>query len=194
MSDCNLSAVNCLPLCHGPRNSFVSYDNQSVSMIDYVLFPVECIDFVMHCEIADDNCLNVSRHRPILCCIKCTVSNSKPHIPEHNINWKKANDAYVTTYRNCITNDPYLNNLSQCELDAERIDQAYTTVCEQLVIYADSVFPRKRYRAHLKPYWTSELSELHNGMMRARRDWCEAGRPRGNESGSFLHYKNLNCV
>ena len=81
--------------------------------------------------------------------------------------------------------------LTQCELDAERIDQAYTTLCEKLVNYADSVFPRKRYRAHLKPYWTSELSELHNGMMRARGDWCEAGRPRGKESGSFLHYKNL---
>ena len=81
--------------------------------------------------------------------------------------------------------------LTQCELDAERIDQAYTTLCEKLVNYADSVFPRKRYRAHLKPYWTSELSELHNGMMRARRDWCEAGRPRGKESGSFLHLPNL---
>ena len=48
--------------------------------------------------------------------------------------------------------------------------------------------------SHLKPYWTSELSELHNGTMRARRVWCEAGRPRGKESGAFLQYKKLKTV
>ena len=29
-----------------------------------ILIPVETIDCISHCEVADDHCLNMSRHRP----------------------------------------------------------------------------------------------------------------------------------
>jgi len=51
--------------------------------------PCDNIDFVTHCEINDDNCLNVSRHRPILCCFNIvippveTVGNMKQCLDGH---------------------------------------------------------------------------------------------------------------
>ena len=37
------------------------------SPIDYILVPDTCLDTVSYCEILDDDVLNVSRHRPIVC-------------------------------------------------------------------------------------------------------------------------------
>lgn len=63
-----MCALYHLQLSHRPRYTFVSYDGSSVSMIDYVLMPIECIDLVLFCEVADDHYLNVSRHRPTVYC------------------------------------------------------------------------------------------------------------------------------
>ena len=73
MVDCNLCAVNTLDICQGPTNSYVSYDDMYTSLIDYICIPCDNIDFVTNCEIADDNCLNVSRHRPIFCCLNIVI-------------------------------------------------------------------------------------------------------------------------
>jgi len=87
--DCNLCAINQTQLRYGPRDTFVSYDNQSASTIDYVCIPVECTDLVTHCEVAGDACLNVSRHRPILCSFDCPGRMEAECASEKTTNWKK---------------------------------------------------------------------------------------------------------
>jgi len=97
--DCNLYAVNTHESCIGPSNSYVSYDDRYSSLIDYVFVPTELLYFVTHCEIADDVCLNVSRHRPILCCL-----NFEIHVDDNIsdlkkcINWKAANSDHGLQY------------------------------------------------------------------------------------------------
>ena len=66
LSNNQLVAVDTLPICTGSQSSFVSYDGKAESLIDHILVPVECIDLIMSCHIIDDECINVSTHRPIV--------------------------------------------------------------------------------------------------------------------------------
>ena len=56
-----------LPSCKGASNSYVSHDGCYTLMIDYIGLSVEHADSVLHIEIIDNDCLNVSRHRPVVC-------------------------------------------------------------------------------------------------------------------------------
>jgi len=72
--DCNLRVVNTLNLSYGSLYTYVSYDDICYSTIDHMCIPVKICDLVVHCEGADNICLNMTRHKPILCCliIHCT--------------------------------------------------------------------------------------------------------------------------
>jgi hypothetical protein len=72
---CNLVPANTLPLCKGANQTFVSYGNRFLSTIDYILIPVKKIDRIDKCEIFDDDCLNVSNHRPVYCNIIVECEN-----------------------------------------------------------------------------------------------------------------------
>lgn len=188
--DCNLCAINCLPMCHGPGNTFVTYDDLYTSMIDYVLLPIECTDLVVHCEIADDHCLNVSRHRPILCSISCHTLSSESQIRKSSTNWKRVNHDHIDMYQNLVSIDQELNNYAHNSLNVKDIDDAYEIMCEKLIKYSDSVFPRKKYKPHLKPFWSTELDLLHVNMKRKREIWCKAGRPRESDAIERQQYKS----
>ena len=74
--------VNCLPVCNGMKSTFVSYDDVYESVIDYICLHSDCIDLVLHCEILDDDCLNVSRQRPVAVSINCPLSDGKFNVSE----------------------------------------------------------------------------------------------------------------
>ena len=76
MSNCNMCPINLLNCCLGATDTSVSYDDSCMSTIDYIVMPVEIIDQITYCEVADDNCLNISRHRPILCCLGVKFDNA----------------------------------------------------------------------------------------------------------------------
>ena len=50
-------------------------------------------------------------------------------------------------------------------------------------------FPKKLYKRYLKPYWTEELTALHNGMSNARKAWLTAGQPRDRDHVAYSSYK-----
>ena len=92
-----------LPSCKGASNSYVSHDECYTSMIDYIGLPVERVDSVMHIEIVDDDSLNVSRHRQIICFLQFRytqvedVDNVNVHTQSvvPRINWKQLNDEHI---------------------------------------------------------------------------------------------------
>ena len=96
LSDCNMCAINTMNNFSCITNTFVSYDGTMYTAIDYILVPQECLDFVSHCEVATDECLVYSRHRPILCCLTLTLELCRPVIAfndasgkwNETINWK----------------------------------------------------------------------------------------------------------
>ena len=63
----NLMSVNSQSNCLGAFSTFVSYGDFYESLIDHILVPDTGLDTVSYCEILDDDVLNVSRHRPIVC-------------------------------------------------------------------------------------------------------------------------------
>ena len=118
LQDSNMTSLTTLGFCTGARSSFVSYDNSAESLIDHILFPVEKLLYVNECEICDDDCLNVSRHRPIFCQLRLPAYNlwSSGRESDNNINWKNATAESMLVYRQCLSNDISLRNLQTMKL------------------------------------------------------------------------------
>jgi hypothetical protein len=55
---------------------------------------------------------------------------------------------------------------------------------------ATETLPTVSFKKHLKPYWNSRLTELHDAMLEYRQRWILDGRPRGCEHQSFANYKS----
>ena len=56
-----------LPLTTGALTTLVSYSMQSQSLIDHILILAYTIGKIISCKILDDDCINVSNHRDLLC-------------------------------------------------------------------------------------------------------------------------------
>ena len=197
LQDCNLRAVNALNLSYGSLYTNVSYYDTSYSTIDYMCMPVEICDLVVHCEVADDICLNMSRHKPILCCLSIPI-----HCTEHDdahvrcfVNRKKVSPLSIEQYNHMLLNDALLSAYLNDELTDECIDNLYHDVCIKLVGFANMVCPviRKRW-TFSKPYWCDELTTLHVAMETSWAAWCRAGRPRVHSTVEYTEYKEKKAV
>lgn len=192
LNENNLVSVNTLDICTGARSSFVSYDNTCESIIDHILFPIETVHYVYSCEICMGDALNVSRHRPVICRIRIPAQSAEsPNIcAENNLNWRKVNAHSIDCYKENLMLNDTLDSLSKCDFDSDiKVDKAYSEFVQEVKAVAKQHFPVKKYRHYLKPYWTSELSILHNEMKRLRKIWIGNGRPRNNEHDSYKAYK-----
>ena len=111
--------------------------------------------------IFDDNCLNVSRHRPVLLNIVLPFSVERNSLGEPSqyddvmVNWRKSTEQGISKYNNCLLSDCELSDL---ELNSEYIGYAYELLSERIVRYAANSLPKKRYVNFLKPYWNSDLN------------------------------------
>lgn len=137
----NLFSVNTSDLCIGANSTFVTYDGRHESLIDYILIPIEKYRYVSYCEILDDNALNVSRHRPVICTLSLTVQvpeTSQTEQESHPINWKKVDQGRINDYQNALLNSEHLNAIKQKDLNSKSlIDRAYNVIkreVQQLLI------------------------------------------------------------
>ena len=128
----NLVAINSLSNCQGASYSYVSYDGSSQTLIDFICTPIEILDLIQYCEIVDDQCLNVSRHRPVICRLAIHGLDIHPTTiinPESSINWKRVQNEHVDNYIHRLTTDPSLVALVSSSLQmAPEIDKAYSTL------------------------------------------------------------------
>ena len=192
LRDTNFVAVNTLDMCSGAQNTFVSYDNRCETLIDYILVPTECTDAILHCEIVDDNCLNVSRHRPVYCCLEIHTHyiNAKPTDKEYGINWKKIKQSDIYYYQELLKCSVDLNYASNSVLGTEYdVDNMYKVITNTLTSISESCLPKSKFKHHLKPYWNTELSCAHKSMTEYRTVWINDDRPRGNNYKSYKLYK-----
>lgn len=195
INDCSLCAINLLDTCYGSPYSFVSYDDLCYSMIDYVLLPKEILDLIIHCEIATDHCLNVSRHKPILFCLDCNIAGSVGNVDTTQcVNWRRVNATLSDQYCMLVNSDSDIQTIGNNELDEWGIVSSYHKLCNKLTEYSQIAFPQKSYKPFTKPYWTTELNNLHGDMVKLREDWCRAGRPRDPDIQQYQQYKNGKAV
>ncbi|WAR10952.1 hypothetical protein MAR_036028 [Mya arenaria] len=175
-------------------HSYVSYDDSCQTLIDFICIPAEIVYTCTHCEMIDDNCLNTSRHRPVLCTLKLgdTISESNYTNADVNlqINWNKTRPEHISEYNTLLQDDTELNNIIHSELGIDSIDNAYDIIRNKLNEYSSISLPRKKFVPNLKPYWNQELSDLHSTMTSLRVKWCSEGRPRSCNNKYSADYKN----
>lgn len=189
----NLVSLNTLGNCKGAKSSFVSYDNSCESLIDHILLPCDKLYYVCDCEISDDDCLNVSRHRPIFCRIRTPEYQRLPYYSSNDISisWRKVTGETTDEFKTCLSSNEVLRNLQNCDINTkDAIDSAYCNLVNEVKNTALQCFPIKQFKHFLKPYWSDELNTLHKDMKRKRAAWVSCGRPRGKESSAYNIYKN----
>ena len=188
----NLSAVTTLPICTGADVSYVSYDGHCKSFIDHVIVSSEFVNSISTCCVLDDNCLNVSNHRPIIFNIQCAGYFSSQANSHHkkSVKWHKITNDHITSFKYCM------NSCLQSDVDQRNaadvyrsIDNLYESIVSSIEYASRICLPNSSYRPYLKPYWSAELRRYHVVMRYKRRVWIESGRPRGNDYTSYSEYK-----
>lgn len=189
----NLISVNTLGMCTGAKSTFVTYDGRHESLIDHFIIPVEKAHFVKSCEICDDHALNVSRHRPIFCTLSIPAFVNEYEYAwtgEYGISWKKVTNELISHYQSFLRTDEVLAFIKENEISSQvSIDQTYNNLVNVIKAKAENCFPKKRFKACLKPYWNSELGNLHKQMRQKRRAWLNDGKPRNPSYISYTQYK-----
>ena len=94
----NLTSVNTQPLTSGASASFVSYGGLYESLIDHILLPTQRLDTVTYCTIQDDDVLNVSRHRPVICCLQVPQTDLICEDKQSHIAWHKLDQSALRIY------------------------------------------------------------------------------------------------
>ena len=190
INDNRMVSINTLPLCSGADATFVSYDGKYRSMIDHIIIPLESVDNVKSCCILDDDCLNVSSHRPIIASMLLYV-----HVIHHNhspfkpYKWDAASNVELLNYQFDI--DTMLcDQLLPINPVSTEIDTLYTTIVQSLNNASESQLPKSKFKKYFKPYWNKELTELHAHMKLKREVWVAEGRPRGSSYQSYSQYKD----
>ena len=192
MQDNNSVSVNTLDICSGAKSSYVSYDGRYESLLDHIIIPSDKLDLVASCEICEDDCLNVSRHRPVFCQLKLPQNQQQIVSPvcEQSINWKNANSDQIDTYQCSLHKNKVLLDFDQGEVGSnDDITRAYLTLVNEVNASAKLCFPLKRFKPFLKPYWNNELSSLHSDMKQKRAEWITHGKLRGNCHPTYKMYK-----
>ena len=197
MADTGLLACNTLPLCTGASSSFVSYDKKSEALIDHICIPVEKEYYIQSCEILDDDCLNVSNHRPIVLKILLHTSVASFGTSDNSnfdqtkqINWSKVTSEELNNYKTTLNDSETLLCARFQPICSEAdIDKVYDIIVDEISRASNVCIKERKFKHFLKPYWNDSLKELHLTLKQHRRFWVEAGKPRGNEK-SHTDYKD----
>ena len=123
-------------------------------------------DLISHTEIVDAHCLNVSRHRPVVCrlLIPDNHINTRDTINVYTsnpINWRRVLDPHITQFNHELTSDPDMTYIATSKRSQPAMDWSYSTLTDWIMSHANACLPKKRYKRHLKSYWNEELKSLH---------------------------------
>ena len=147
-------------------------------------------------QATDDNALNVSSHRPILCKILIPSFLPVAHsftVPE-KVKWNRAKSEHITAYQIYLeSNNDALNMLSGDILSNSDIDDLYLNIVSLVKGATDKCIPKSIFKHCLKPYWNSELSQFHKEMKQQRLLWIVNGRSRNPCNIFYVSYKRSKC-
>ena len=161
--------------------------------LDYLLIGRSKTDLIeTHLVFDDDSCC-VSDHLPMFTALKLPIETY--HIESHShVAWHKCTDQYVNQYQETVKHELSKLNISnyqnQMYIPSEYdIELLYNHIVNSIKLSAENVLPKSKYNKHTKPYWTSEVKAAHTKQRLLRRQWINAGRPRGNDNEYYANYK-----
>ncbi|MEW8547703.1 MAG: endonuclease/exonuclease/phosphatase family protein, partial [Candidatus Thiodiazotropha sp.] len=182
----SLVAINNLSSCTGPSYTFLP----TRTMIDYVFTDDITACRVQTCEILAEGLFSsTSDHLPIVCCLD--TQQYAIYQPLDSITWTawhKADPAQLQQYE--MTLSASLQGLIGFDIHSQSdVDWFVSELCFCLLNAAPTTLPCTTFSEYTKPYWNTELKELHKLERQARVAWIIADRPRGWENPLYSEYK-----
>ena len=140
----------------------------------------------------DDDALNVSNHRPLICKLNVPIlahSTNDYHITPR-LKWSKATTNALIQYEAFLEDSATLSFYRNVHISSTgQIDHLYKVLVSEILKSSDLSIPKTKFRRFLKPYWNDNLSKLHKNMIHIRSNWILDNRPRSNQSQSYVAYK-----
>jgi exonuclease III len=173
--------------CTGPLETYFYNDGNAGTQIDHILIPISMYNCVSSCHVIDDEPLNCSDHYPVSIELLCNIP--KAQLRTRTIyRWDKADlESYTTQLEYALERSMLVN-------DTIGTVNEMNSYCDSLLnIMAhvtNKTIPKSKFCKYKKPYWTPELTVLHNEQKRLRAKWIAAGRPRGRQHPSYAAYKD----
>ena len=195
MEKFSLLSINSQNYCTGPIETY--YSNNGKTTVDHVLISENYINLAQACYISDDDCGNLSFHRPIFCKIKaCNVTNGLLKTKEKSkIAWKNMCDPVIReNYQRNVADAFVQLNINDLMLsDISSIENTLTDVTNLLQSCANRCIPKVNFKKHLKPYWKQGLKTIHDKSRYQRKIWISQGRPRDSQNTYYRAYKQAKC-
>lgn len=188
---CDLLSVNVQMQCTGPCYTFFP-ETGNYTLIDHIIVESSIIDLVENVYIIEENEFNLSEHVPVIGSILIPVSAKSLNATSFlKFNWKKAlSDNLLCFYQLAVHKTLSDVCIPEVDVPGPLIDKYYRDIASAIIIASRECIPEIKYRKFLKPYWSNELSDLHNIMVNRRNVWINEGQPRGIDSPSFKEYKS----
>ena len=190
LSALDLTAVNLISNCKGPKHTYESSD--SFSLIDYICVDSALLENLGYSEVVNMHSDNITHHLPV----KATLIIAKIHVHDSpterskappKIKWKKCTVENIERYKAYLETE--LSNLNGELLDDADNIEKYARAVSKSIQTASSVLPHVTYKRHIKPYWNTKLNTLRNIVATKRKAWITNGRPRGENYRSYSEYK-----
>ncbi|WAQ95794.1 hypothetical protein MAR_028484, partial [Mya arenaria] len=168
-NDTNVLPLNTLPLCTGALFTYVSYDDNYQTLIDFICMPIETVDMFTNCEIIDDHCLNVSRHRPVFAILHVPLNigydNCEHYEMGNTLNMRKIVEHYIIRYNDFISSDLELSYFEHCNMSISDIDNAYAILTSKLKDYSFQAIPEEICRTFetILEYRANSSARGHGG-------------------------------
>ena len=186
----NLVAIHSLDACDGAEFSNVPFNSERQTLIDHRLVQQPDIESVKSCSIIEDDSLNFSTHRPIMCTLRM------PHYKQSNspsriINWRNIKYEHISIYEEHMNNNSILREFLNKHIETNAdIDNMYLSIVQVINNVTNACIPKTEFKPYIKPYWNDALSRQHKLMKSQRMKWIDKGRPRGDAYQSYREYKS----
>ena len=187
VQDNSMVAINNTSVCTGPSYTFIP----TRTMIDYILTDDVTACRGGTCEILKEGSFpSTSDHLPIVCCFN--MDKFEIYQPVDNITWTawhKAEPGQFQQYEMTVSDT--LQSLLQFDIQSQNdVDVFVGELVACLLNAAQNTLPCKTFSEYTKPYWNTELKELHKLERQARIVWITADRPRGWDNKLYAEYKS----
>ena len=189
-------ALDNLQICSGSEYSNIPYNSSRKTLIDHMVIAEHDLPSVCKCSIVEDNAIDFSTHRPLLCEIISQTHTSHNHpikvSNSYAINWRTLKQRSILNYKQYLGNDDQLlkSILKGKTISSHsEIDDLYHNIIPSVHRVTEKHIPKPKYKPFIKPYWNSTLTKLHKDMNMKRKMWLSENRPRGRDSPSCNNYK-----
>ncbi|KAI8485281.1 hypothetical protein Bbelb_370280 [Branchiostoma belcheri] len=187
MEELALFSLNLSQLCKGPLYTFHDASGNHRSTIDHILVPYSLIAETVACEVMEDCSLNLSDHNPVVATFTNKPREWEEVMPRAKPRWHKADQEEKEMYRRRVKERQGASR-APTMMSTEDIENELRTITI-LIRTAEEVMPPKERKRHQKPYWSPELTEVHQQEVEAWLQWKEGGKPREKDNQLYRAYK-----